>query len=233
MAKAKATRKKDTDTKIMPIFPTWFAINEWERTPSGVPIDEFNEQLKLALYKMRAHTPDGIYRSNLAGTHHTEDKVLTDCGEAGAELGRMFHTVMGTIAGSHTADPTGEYQWRLIAWAMMYRNGGYATPHTHPNCHFSSVYYVDAGPAEEAELTMATGVKIKPGAFECIDTRGINVIAPGLSLQPGFRLDPKPGMMVAFPSWLPHFVHPVSGDHERICVACNGTVLKHTPKGKS
>lgn len=216
--------------QLSPVFPTWAGIYQWTTTPSGMPIEEFNQKLKLTLYKMRADNPGGIYRSNVAGTWHSTDTVLKDCGEIGDELGKMFHHVMGSVAFQHGADPNGEYAWKFAAWCMMYRDRGYATPHTHPNCHFSGVYYVDVGADEEAELTMATGVKIKPGAFEAIDTRGVNSSAPGLMLQPGFRIAPKVGQMIAFPSWLPHFVHPVQGDHERICVACNGSVLKYTPK---
>ena len=215
---------------VQPIFPTYFASHIWETTPSGLPIAEFNDKLRLALYKMRADNPHGIYRSNLAGTYHSTDTVLKDCKAIGEELGQMFHAVMSALAAQHGANPLSEYQWSLVAWCMMYRDRGYSTPHTHPNCHFSGVYYVDAGAAEEADLTMATGVKIKPGCFEALDTRGINIQAPGLSLQPGFRINPKVGQMVAFPSWLPHFVHPVVGSEERICIACNGSVLKETKK---
>jgi uncharacterized protein (TIGR02466 family) len=225
-----AKKKADPINKVQltNVFPTWFAMYKWDRTPSGMPIDEFNEKLKLELYKMRADNSEGIYRSNLAGTWHSTDTVLKDCKETGDELGKMFHHVMGALAAQHAGDPKGEYTWKFAAWCMMYRNGGYSTPHTHPNCHFSGVYYVDASADEESEaLTMATGVRIKPGTFEAIDNRGINVAAPGLNLEPGFRIPPKTGLMVAFPSFLPHFVHPVTGEGERICVACNGSVLKY------
>ena len=227
------TKRKPTPaTKVMPVFPTWFAIRQYETTPSGEPIAEFNERLKLALYKMRADDSEGIYRSNLAGTWHSKDTVLHDTGAIGKELGAMFHQVTSAVAKQHQDTGVGgEYAWTFIAWCMMYRDRGYSSPHTHPNCHFSSVYYVDAGEDEEAEeLTMATGVRIRPGTFECLDNRGINQQAPGLNLQPGFRVNPKSGMMVAFPSWLPHFVHPVRGDHERICISCNATVTKFTPE---
>ena len=228
---AKKTNKKDAQSKVklMPVFPTWFGSHQWERTPSGIPINEFNDKLRLALYKMRANDADGIYRSNLAGTWHSKDTVLKECGDIGNELGKMFHYVMGSLASQHGADD-GTYAWKFAAWCMMYRDRGYATPHTHPNCHFSGVYYLDTGADTDAELTMATGVRIKPGTFEAINTSHGNMAAPGLDLQPGFRISPRVGQMVAFPSWLPHFVHPVTGDHERICIACNGSVISHKEK---
>jgi hypothetical protein len=155
-------------TQLMPVFPTWFGVHQFKETVDGTPIDEFNDKLKLALYKMRANDSEGIYRSNLAGTWHSKDTVLKETGPIGHELGKMFHHVFGGLAAQHNADLTGEYTWKFAAWCMMYRDRGYATPHTHPNCHFSGVYYVDAGADEEAEITMATGIQIKPGSFEAI-----------------------------------------------------------------
>jgi uncharacterized protein (TIGR02466 family) len=207
-------------------FPTNVGVIDWEVTPDGTPIDEFVQDMEVQLYRMRAKDPDGIYRSNLAGTWHSKDTVLRET-KRGPELERMFHTVFQEMSKLNHAQP-GEYGWQLQAWCMMYSDRGYATPHTHPNCHFSGVFYVNAG-AETEELTMATGVRVWPGMFEAIDPRTVNMSAPGLNLQPGFRLPPKTGRMICFPSWLPHMVHPVIGDDMRIAVACNGAVKKFTP----
>jgi hypothetical protein len=34
-------------------------------------------------------------------------------------------------------------------------------------------------------------------------------------------------MILVFPSWLPHFVHPVSGEEPRISIATNMTIMEH------
>lgn len=219
-----------SQTEISNVFPTWFAKHQWTETPDGEPIGRFNERLAAQLYRHRAHNPDGLYRSNLAGTWHSKDTILKDV-EAGDTLCKMFHQVMSDMLSMYGAKTGDNVGWRFAAWAMMYKDHGYATPHNHPNCHFSSVYYVDCGADTEADdKVMATGVKIKPGCFEALDTRNVNVQIPGLVMQPGFRLNPKPGMLVVFPSWLPHFVHPVEGAKERIAIACNGTVMKLTKR---
>jgi hypothetical protein len=77
---------------------------------------------------------------------------------------------------------------------------------------------------------MATGVKVRPGDIEFLDLRGGpgTQQIQGLNMNPGIRIEPKPGMMLVFPSWLPHFVHPVTGDTERVAVACNATMTKYT-----
>ncbi len=36
-----------------------------------------------------------------------------------------------------------------------------------------------------------------------------------------YLVDPLPGLMVMFPSWLKHMVHPFSGNGERISISFN------------
>ena len=209
--------------KIATIFPTSLVVQEDALTVSQ------NRALELEIYRLRAKDPEGIYRSNVEGTWHSQDVILRSCGEPGHNLGDAFHSMFSVMA-SANGGRKGTYKWKLEAWAMMYGDRGYATAHTHPNCTFSGVYYVAA---EEIDAlgTQVTGVAVKPGALEFIDTRGINLKAPGVVMQPAARVYPKVGRMVGFPSWVPHFVHPVRGDGPpRIAVACNATILNFEPE---
>jgi hypothetical protein len=43
----------------------------------------------------------------------------------------------------------------------------------------------------------------------------------GSKLEERPLIDPIPGVMVLFPSWLQHFVHPFFGKGERISIAFN------------
>lgn len=206
----------DVTADILHIFPTDLQQIDW-------PKSTLNERLKAELWKKRALDPDGVYRSNSAGTWHSKDDALSTLGTAGEELADMFNQAFLNYAGNFVTSP-GEVTLRLAAWAMMYSDRGYATVHTHPNCHFSSVYYVDAGEKVE-DTVMATGVRIQPGTIEFVDSRATgSTKAPGMNLQPAARVEPKNGRMLCFPNWLPHFVHPVVGDHTRIAISCNATV---------
>lgn len=213
----------DVKADVLQIFPTELQQIDW-------PNEGLNQDLKNELWKKRALDPEGVYRSNAAGTWHSKDDILSTMGSAGEELGQMFHQACLKYAGNYVTKSGGELKIVLTAWAMMYSDRGYATVHTHPNCHFACVYYVDVGDPEE-ELVMATGVPITPGDIEFIDTRGgpSAIQVPGLVLQPAARVTPKNGRMLTFPCWLPHFIHPVSGDHTRIAIACNARILKYTP----
>lgn len=211
-------------TKFANAFPTYLAIREWEG------VEELNTALELELYKQRAQDPTGIYRSNVAGTWHSADNVTGLIGKAGEQLNQMFFEVFSDLAGAH-ATSKGQVKLRLQTWAMMYQDRGYATVHTHPNCHFSGVYYIRSGP-KAPDKVMATGVSVQPGSLEFIDVRGgPNAIqVKGMVLQPSLRVPPKEGLMIVFPCWLPHFVHPVEGPGERIAVACNATILEYKAK---
>ena len=191
------------------------------------PFEEFRLKLRSEVLDMRTKDPEGIYRSNQAGTWHSSDQLLQEL-PSGKELSDMFFDCFNKYAGTH-ATQSGEIHLKLSAWAMVYSNGGYATVHTHPNCQFSSVFYVDTG--EQSNEVTAVGTEIQAGDIEFVDTRGCGAFkVPGLNLQPAARITPVNGRLITFPSWLPHFVHPVRGDSERIAIACNARILKYIPK---
>ena len=162
----------------------------------------------------------------MSGTWHSKDDVLETCGRAGEKLADIMFKAAMEYAGWFATHPGGNLEMKLSAWAMMYAKGGYATVHNHPNCQFSAVYYV-AGGHESEEKVMATGDTITPGSIEFIDTRGAGMTSiKGLNFSPVARIVPKAGRLLVFPSWLPHFVHPVDTD-DRISIACNIRILKY------
>ena len=48
--------------------------------------------------------------------------------------------------------------------------------------------------------------------------------APGDPYRQPFRVQPQAGLLVVFPSWLYHWVHPYAGERPRIAVSFNATV---------
>lgn len=191
-------------------------------------VEEMNDNLKLEAWKQRALDPQGLYRSNVAGTWHSSDNCLPKMGEAGLQLRRMFSVAMAEWAGVIGLKEAIDIH--TIAWIMIYSDRGYATVHTHPNCHVSAVYYVD-DTTQADNITMATGVTVKPGDIEFINPLQRDYQLPSMILNPSMIFSHKPGRMVVFPSNLPHFVHPIKGPGERIAIACNGT-FRPLPKEK-
>jgi uncharacterized protein (TIGR02466 family) len=106
---------------------------------------------------------------------------------------------------------------RLYGWANVNRTGDYNTIHSHPTSQWSGVYYAAVGESDpEHPLS---------GVIEFQDPRG----APQAQPFPGFdfghklRLVPETGLLLVFPSWLLHMVHPFHGAGERISIAFNAS----------
>jgi hypothetical protein len=59
--------------------------------------------------------------------------------------------------------------------------------------------------------------------LEFLDPRaGVEAVtAPGDPYGEPFRVRPQAGLLVVFPSWLYHWVHPYSGETPRIAVSFN------------
>lgn len=206
-------------------FPSVMITRDWEG------IDPLNDRIRDALWRHRALSPDGLYRSNLAGTWHSNDSLFETLGEDGTTLRDMFHQAFMAWGAQHGLDTSKPCNLSAAAWAMIYTDRGYATVHTHPNCDVSAVYYVD-DTMPHTEKTMATGVPVRAGDIEFVDTRtGGQRQNSLLGLNPTMIIPFKRGRMLVFPSALPHFVHPVEGPGERISIACNCSFLP-APKGK-
>lgn len=194
---------------------------EWEDTES------LNASLKQELWRMRALDPDGLYRSNMAGTWHSKDNLLRTTGESGEKLRSMFQLGMMQWAGLYGLPKGTEVKMNLAAWGMIYSDRGYATVHTHPNCHVSGVYYVD-DTTKRDEITMATGVKVRSGDIEFFPPCYREFQIKGMAVNAPLILSFEAGRMLIFPSNLAHFVHPIRGEGERISIACNGTFTQLT-----
>jgi Putative 2OG-Fe(II) oxygenase len=63
-------------------------------------------------------------------------------------------------------------------------------------------------------------MKAGSGLIELVDPRPV-AAAAGQSRSPLLPIAPEPGLLLAFPSWVQHWVTPYEGDDRRICVAFN------------
>jgi hypothetical protein len=79
------------------------------------------------------------------------------------------------------------------------------------------VYYVDAG-TQPPDRSLS-------GVLEFLDPRaGVEAVtAPGDPYGEPVRIRPEAGLIVIFPSWLYHWVHPYTGSTPRIAVSFNAT----------
>jgi len=189
--------------------------------------DVLNPQLKALILARRAMHP-GLAHSNINGWHSDTD--LLDWGGAPA---RRIASALGEMAMRHTRDLASpaapRFSWQPKMWANISESGAANAAHAHPGAYWSGVYYVDDG---------GCGADPAPGGELClIDPRYplVQQAAPDLAycgadgtpLRAEQIMRPRPGMLVAFPSWLQHSVRPYRGTGTRISIAINLSVVPH------
>lgn len=155
-------------------------------------------------------------RSNVGGWHSRPDLFRWAVPEVDELVAWLMTRVSAVIEA--TAGPV-RFRGELsaVGWASVCRPGDYNAPHTHPGAAWSGVYYVDAGdPDPNRPLA---------GRLELLDPRG----AAGAALAPGdpfgdpVRIAPEAGLLVLFPGWLAHWVHPHADTRARVAVSFNVT----------
>lgn len=98
-------------------------------------------------------------------------------------------------------------------WATIYPKGAYVPEHIHNNSLYSGVYYAKADPycgdlvfKDPAYISKTMSSKLNSGfpSSDIVYTQSV-----------------EPGLMVLFPSWLPHSSQPNDSDTDRIIVSFN------------
>lgn len=178
---------------------------------------DLNAQV-LAWLPGRRAADEGIQRSNSGGWHSTPDLTVADDPVCKALMNRLVMVSRETLRGHYqrAGVTVNTLSLSVQAWAMVLEHNDYVTPHDHAGAHWSAVYYVDAGddPAEGLAGNIAFSHPVT----------GLPQI-PGLPTDPTeFSLQPKAGILVMFPAWLRHYVHPYRGTRPRVAVSLNITL---------
>jgi hypothetical protein len=105
--------------------------------------------------------------------------------------------------------------------------------HTHGNCSWSSAYIVQIDESQKREqhpvYGAANGVTRLYGP-PATALGGAFVDAGNAYLLPPHQdIEPIPGQLVLFPSWLAHQALPYDGDKERVIISFNASI--HAAQG--
>ena len=186
--------------------------------------EALNAALRPLILARRDSHP-GLAHSNVGGWH--SDTAMTDWG---GEPARALATEFARLARRHTRDlaspdaPRFAFEARM--WANISEAGASNAAHAHPGSYWSGVYYVDDGgcgddPALGGELRLIDPRYPMPQqAFPELAYCG----ASGAPQRADQLVRPKPGLLVAFPSWLQHGVNVYRGSGTRISIAINLSV---------
>jgi len=179
-------------------------------------MEEVNRDLTARLVAESASLAS-VHRSNVGGCH---SQNLAGRPEACFRtlLQRIVAQVRETVENLAKERAVGLPSMRIgvHAWAMVMGNGHYTIPHDHSEVHWGTVYYADAGDADEAAHPAS-------GLLALVDPRGGGRPMPGLESLLGttFTVLPRTGRLVVFPGWLLHYVHTYRGQRPRVSISCN------------
>lgn len=112
-------------------------------------------------------------------------------------------------------------QWQLQGWANINRKGDYHSLHNHPHSYLSGTYYVNM---PEQPLSDRQRDDISPGDISFFDPRpqaNMSAIAGDPQIDPEHRVTPAPGMLLLWPSFVHHAVHPNFSEQARVSVSFN------------
>lgn len=197
-------------------FGTPIAVYAWA--------DSTNHNQALAtLILEREAQGKNLSRSNRGGWHSTVD-FFDWGGEAIAALRDQIQIITRAMTEDIAVvrDKPRQFDYSLSGWANINRRGCYNQVHYHPDSVWSGVYYVQTGSKDPGWPDN--------GKLELLDPRNATCMV-GIKdtvLDQLCYLDPAPGALVVFPSWLKHQVHPFYGDGERISIAFNVLVQETT-----
>lgn len=194
---------------------TLFATPVWSFTDAEDA--ERDRELAGRLVAESEHAPPSA-RSPGGGWHSAPD--LTRRPEACFE--DVLRSVVARVevafrdaAQDHGATVDLRYRFAVQAWGTVLRHGDHLPVHDHADAHFAAVYYPQAG---DADLAMFPD----SGKLCVVDPRRGGTAVPGVELFPSqFAIAPQSGLLVVFPGWLQHFVHPYRGGRPRVSISCN------------
>ena len=111
--------------------------------------------------------------------------------------------------------------WHSHGWVNVNRLGDYHDPHNHPHAYLSGTYYVQV-PTDRA--TSGNRADVRPGCITLYDAGGavnMTAIRGDANVEPEYTVEPSPGLMLLWPAFLMHFVHPNLSASPRLSVSFN------------
>jgi Flp pilus assembly protein TadD len=93
------------------------------------------------------------------------------------------------------------------AWSVLLRRNGFHVNHVHPEGMLSSAYYVEVPPEAQDQALKSGWIKFGEPRHPI----------PGMTAER--HVQPKPGRLVLFPSYMWHGTNPIYGEEPRLCIA--------------
>ncbi len=220
------------------LWPTTIGIYHWDQAT------EVNPLLTRVLGALRATSQlqSGEIHENPGAFYASSDDLLQriQLPEWKQWVQFLVGAIRDTVAAANHqawAHTHGQQLAMQIAieglWCQFSNQAAHHDVHTHGNCSWSGVYYVDldddATRREHPSLGALNGVTRFYGPY-FNRLGGAHADFGNAYLQyPHTDIDPLAGRLVVFPSWLPHQALPYAGTRDRLILSFNASV--HSDSG--
>jgi uncharacterized protein (TIGR02466 family) len=168
----------------------------------------------------------GVRKSNSGGWHSEETLLSWPEPEIATLRGWIDGAVQRVCRLPFRQHPGPlDIAYRATAWANVNRHGHYNNIHIHAGSHWAIVYYVATGEEEPGHPLN--------GQLELRDPRPAagHARLPAFGFGRALTVRPTAGLLVVFPAWLEHWVHPFYGTGARISIAANIDITRFAAPG--
>jgi Tfp pilus assembly protein PilF len=194
-------------------YDRFVRVFELEAPPGWSSMEELNRALAATLNE-RHHFSQHPLDQTLRNGTQTSRSLLTDPDPAVRSILKAFEAPIEEYRRSLGSSPDHPLsRWNVGvsqftgAWSVRLQRNGYHVNHLHPDGMLSSAYYVEI-PEEAQDPQLKSGwLKLGEPRFA---VRG---------LTPERFVQPKPGRLVLFPSYMWHGTTPIYGAQTRLTIA--------------
>lgn len=167
--------------------------------------DEFNRALREHIASHPSATWQLAGKATRGGFQTGE--LLTD---DAPEVMRRFAALLTGHLRRMLDEPDPQPSWRLTAWAVTLRSGGYQEPHVHQAGLLSGVYYVQVPAAR---------TRRDAGALRFCRQLPWLPHSPWARALTPYLVLPRAGMLTVFPSYFWHETVPFESEEQRVSIA--------------
>jgi uncharacterized protein (TIGR02466 family) len=221
-----------TGNTTLQLWPTPLGVYQWAQA------SEHNPLLTKVLQSIRfAQTQGHSESSGSSAFFASSDDLLQriQIPEWTAWLQFVVHAIRDTAAAANAqawADAGESSPGMHIRinglWCQFSNQGVHHDIHTHGNCSWSGVYYVNIDPAAQRQahpqLGSTNGVTRFYGPYFNRLGGAHADFGNAYLQQPHIDMVPESGKLIVFPSWLPHQAMPYSGEQDRLILSFNASI---------
>ena len=197
---------------------------------------EVNDVLARVFTVMRATDPNHTPGSSF---YASSDDLLqrVDLPEFAALIQFIAQALQHTVKQANAGVwPQGRHGLQLEltgVWFQIQNGAAFHDIHSHGNCSWSGVYYVQIDPLEERQRhaergTLNGATRFYSPMFPLLGGAYMDM-GNTFMQQATLDVEPREGELVLFPAFLPHKAMPYSGAKDRIVVSFNAQI--HAPAG--